>query len=465
MVDAIQAGIVTESTKQRLNELEATKNNLEASIAKEEIKAQKRELAEEYKRLEKKREETPFVETKKEITKQIDKIADEFDKLTYEEMKEFVKPESVEAEEIKEAEKIEEEKQILDSNETPQMEDIEEIDEKKEKVESDYEKWDRKQDEMAKDPNITIKSTINEIESIEPWIKWELEERYWEKWDKEESYSDSDIDSITDKLEKSLIERDKKFRKEQREKTKDMESSTITKEQQSQLDKAKTKEEKEKLLDKRRKEYIERNPIAEEYLKEAENHQNERQRRFDLIDKWRAISRRLMNKRHEEENRRREEQRRKIQEQKNAEEKSKRETYDLLWENETPQIDEKPQVVSSEKTPEWEKETKNEQVSKPQSKQLVDVSKDGTVNKEPMVWEYTSKEIQDRIDFLKQKRLDNWKKLYAQDLAELTTLQDLLPRQKERESRPEWTTELSDRQREILNSNNYGDVYTESKSD
>ena len=39
MVDAIQAGIVTESTKQRLSDLEAAKKNLEISIAKEEIKA------------------------------------------------------------------------------------------------------------------------------------------------------------------------------------------------------------------------------------------------------------------------------------------------------------------------------------------------------------------------------------------------------------------------------------------
>ncbi|MBR5772480.1 MAG: hypothetical protein IKY00_04615, partial [Clostridia bacterium] len=39
MVDAIQAGIVTESTKQRLTELESIKATLEASIAKEEIKS------------------------------------------------------------------------------------------------------------------------------------------------------------------------------------------------------------------------------------------------------------------------------------------------------------------------------------------------------------------------------------------------------------------------------------------
>jgi hypothetical protein len=90
---------------------------------------------------------------------------------------------------------------------------------------------------------------------------------------------------------------------------------------------------------------------------------------------------------------------------------------------------------------------------------LVDVSKDGTVNKEPGLWDYTTDQIQKRIDELKKKRQDNWKKLYAQDLSELRVLQDLLKRQIERENREEWSTELTDRQREILNSNNYGDQY------
>lgn len=90
---------------------------------------------------------------------------------------------------------------------------------------------------------------------------------------------------------------------------------------------------------------------------------------------------------------------------------------------------------------------------------LVDVSKDGTVNKEPGLWDYTTDQIQKRIDELKKKRQDNWKKLYAQDLSELRVLQDLLKRQKERENREEWSDELSERQREILNSNNYGDQY------
>lgn len=55
----------------------------------------------------------------------MDKISDEFDKLTYEEQGQFAKPKEVEAEEIKEAEKIEEQRRNLDENETPQKEDAE----------------------------------------------------------------------------------------------------------------------------------------------------------------------------------------------------------------------------------------------------------------------------------------------------------------------------------------------------
>lgn len=57
----------------------------------------------------------------------MDKISDEFDKLTYEEQGQFAKPKEVEAEEIKEAEKIEEERQNLDMNETPQIEEKTEV--------------------------------------------------------------------------------------------------------------------------------------------------------------------------------------------------------------------------------------------------------------------------------------------------------------------------------------------------
>lgn len=113
--------------RKRLSEEERTQLNQiieQANVeikAKEELKAQKTELANEYKALDKKRSETPYRETKKEITKQMDKISDEFDKLTYEEQGQFAKPKEVEAEEIKEAERIEEERQNLDMNETPQI--------------------------------------------------------------------------------------------------------------------------------------------------------------------------------------------------------------------------------------------------------------------------------------------------------------------------------------------------------
>jgi chromosome segregation ATPase len=112
---------LSEEEKTQLNQI-IDQANVEIQ-AKEELKAQKTELANEYKRLDKKRSETPYRETKKEITKQMDKISDEFDKLTYEEQGQFAKPKEVEAEEIKEAEKIEEERQNLDMNETPQIDE------------------------------------------------------------------------------------------------------------------------------------------------------------------------------------------------------------------------------------------------------------------------------------------------------------------------------------------------------
>jgi hypothetical protein len=116
----------TDKTRQRWEEEKTQLTQIieQANVeiqAKEELKAQKTELANKYKALEKKRSETPYRETKKEITKQMDKISDEFDKLTYEEQGQFAKPKEVEAEEIKEAEKIEEERQNLDQNETPQI--------------------------------------------------------------------------------------------------------------------------------------------------------------------------------------------------------------------------------------------------------------------------------------------------------------------------------------------------------
>jgi hypothetical protein len=110
---------LSEEEKTQLNQI-IEQANVEIQ-AKEELKAQKTELANEYKRLDKKRSETPYRENKREYTKQMDKISDEFDKLTYEEQGQFAKPKEVEAEEIKEAERIEEERQNLDQNETPQI--------------------------------------------------------------------------------------------------------------------------------------------------------------------------------------------------------------------------------------------------------------------------------------------------------------------------------------------------------
>ena len=723
---------LSEEEKTQLNQI-IEQANTEIQ-AKEELKAQKTELANEYKRLDKKRSETPYRETKKEITKQMDKISDEFDKLTYEEQGQFAKPKEVEAEEIKEAERIEEERQNLDMNETPQKAEPE-IKEQETKKESEWERsfWDEeytnrdnKIEEMSKDESVTIKDTINEIDEIVWWwIKDYQEKIYWEKRDKEESYTNDWAESFRNKVNDKIRERDKKFWEDQRSKTKDMESSKLTKEQEKQLEEAKTKEEKDALMNKWRKEYIERNPIAEEYLKEAEEHNKQFQKAMDAFDKISALTRRIRRKNAEKITRAYEERKKK-----RAEEE--RQNLDM---NETPQIDEIPQEVSPEKVVEWKKETKTDKLSmddlkwdapietknkvtdilndttdniveniqkwksvketsdkniywqevpkdiknrawewilknnkwelvpifhwsnskftieefdenravswlwwtngwfwmffairyeyaewawkfitdrkkwetnvmecysniknpilhpqyiveklsydpvtadtllmdyyrkvwrmdyldeihdfaesewyeslvdalwdkllmewdqwrnaefrwdtvkekqilqklwydsiifseenftiaifdpkknvkqtnqetgknkgwdkpeepttpkKPEPNKptwwtpLVDVAKDGTVNKEPGLWDYTTDQIQKRIDELKKKRLDNWKKLYAQDLSELRVLQDLLKRQIERENREEWSTELTDRQREILNSNNYGDQY------
>jgi len=592
--------------RKRLSEEERTQLNQiieQANVeiqAKEELKAQKTELANEYKALDKKRSETPYRENKREYTKQMDKISDEFDKLTYEEQGQFAKPKEVEAEEIKEAERIEEERQNLDMNETPQKAEPE-IKKQETKKESEWERsfWDEeytnrdnKIEEMSKDESITIKDTIKEVDEIVWWwIKDYQEKIYWEKRDKEESYTNDWAESFRNRVNDKIGERDRKFWEDQRSKTKDMESSKLTKEQEKQLEEAKTKEEKDALMNKWRKEYIERNPIAEKYLKEAEEHNKQFQKAMNALGKLDAITRRIRRKRREDIDKRWEEAKRKLREE-------KKKGIDLLDQNETPQITEpemkkevtiddieynkskNPDMLELEvykwrrgypikNTPwandnvtfytdnqtrasqfwpitkeiitipkdkvkiidsdgisfsskvdkdwnvikgrawdtednyvnynnkkareEWydaiiyrnitdigpkttsditakaddivllKKEPTTQKKPEPNNptwwSPLVDVSKDGTVNKEPGLWDYTTDQIQKRIDELKKKRQDNWKKLYAQDLSELRVLQDLLKRQIERENREEWSTELTDRQREILNSNNYGDEY------
>lgn len=112
-----------------------------------------------------------------------------------------------------------------------------------------------------------------------------------------------------------------------------MESSKLTKEQEKQLEEAKTKEEKEALMNKWRKEYIERNPIAEKYLKEAEEHNKQFEKAMNALGKLDAITRRIRRKRREDIDKRWEEAKRKLREEKKKE-------IDLLDQNETPQITE-----------------------------------------------------------------------------------------------------------------------------
>ena len=78
---------------------------------------------------------------------------------------------------------------------------------------------------------------------------------------------------------------------------------------------------------------------------------------------------------------------------------------------------------------------------------------------EPTVTDFPIETVKTRIDYLANKRSEKWK-LYAQEWTELKTLQDLYKRQVEYEAREEWESDLTDRQREILNSNDYGTTYS-----
>ena len=74
---------LSEEEKTQLNQI-IEQANVEIQ-AKKELKAQKTELANEYKALEKKRSETPYRENKRKYTKQMDKISKKFDKVEMEE--------------------------------------------------------------------------------------------------------------------------------------------------------------------------------------------------------------------------------------------------------------------------------------------------------------------------------------------------------------------------------------------
>lgn len=491
--------------------------------AKEELKAQKTELANEYKALDKKRSETPYRETKKEITKQMDKISDEFDKLTYEEQGQFAKPKEVEAEEIKEAEKIEEERQNLDMNETPQKED----------AELNKEPADIELDRYHENRKKQTQESIKELEEKIPKREKAKEEANGDmsKWN---IFDDSTLEQAKKRLED--LKKDRDFYKKNQETSSEKVVEFTTKNADGQ----------ELSIPKTREELKEKNKLTDEELDELEELQYGSDSLNDFLlkwEEWRYDSDRAkwviraLNKldNYEWTLRRWWSDRAFIP--KDAKEWEVYENKWVLFSSDRP-IEETSyanepiyfkihakKVWTKDKVMQWDKERdyvsvpwtqfridkiykengkeiiemterepkanryhnirlsdiygfkedkKNKGWDKPEEPTtpkkpepnkptwwtpLVDVSKDGTVNKEPGLWDYTTDQIQKRIDELKKKWQDNWKKLYAQDLSELRVLQDLLKRQIERENREEWSTELTDRQREILNSNNYGDEY------
>ena len=87
---------------------------------------QKKQLAEETKKLIDKRKNTKSREEKKELTKQIDKNEDAFEKLTYEEAGElYSKPKEVVEEEANEQAGKDEFNKAMNENETPQKTEAE----------------------------------------------------------------------------------------------------------------------------------------------------------------------------------------------------------------------------------------------------------------------------------------------------------------------------------------------------
>ena len=109
---------LSEEEKAQLNQI-IDQANVEIQ-AKEELKTQKTELANEYKALDEKREKTLSTEKRKEITKQMDEISKEFDKI---EMEEWEAEREVAKMEYEENMKIEKDVSEIE-NETPQIDEI-----------------------------------------------------------------------------------------------------------------------------------------------------------------------------------------------------------------------------------------------------------------------------------------------------------------------------------------------------
>ena len=113
-----------EAEKEALNKIIEVANEELSAI--QEKQNQKKELAQDYKELEAKRAATPYKETKKDITKKMDKISNEFDKLTEEEFADaYEKPKEVVEEEANEQAGKDEFNKAMNENETPQKTEAE----------------------------------------------------------------------------------------------------------------------------------------------------------------------------------------------------------------------------------------------------------------------------------------------------------------------------------------------------
>lgn len=577
---------LSEEEKTQLNQI-IEQANTEIQ-AKEELKAQKTELANEYKRLDKKRSETPYRETKKEITKQMDKISDEFDKLTYEEAWElFSKPKEVEEIEAKEQWEIQEFDKAMDENETPQDSVDEIINEEHYLVDTKkYNPWkvniaEREvKHENPEEKDIWTDSNWEEItfyhgtpngwfEEFDLWHRWESNDRAWPwdygrgmyftpyketaEWYAKHSKAGSNKPEIYEtklRMENPLrLDLFMKYQKARRElDKKDLERwyNLISKEHWENVDRLLkefwfTEELYDKydelisaiwdnrmdfdirtqwfdwIINENWKEVIipdtkqivvnkhySTNPTVEslEYNKSKdpskvelevykgvrwywiEDTPGDPNTTFYTNDKSRAdqyskkpdaekqtISLdsskvKIIDSKGIKRNQKVDENWNNIKWQTSKKwsdnyidynnRKATEEWYDAViyrgitdigpYVHKGAKIAESADDIVILKKEAPKKETpKTEETKKPEPNKptwwtpLVDVAKDGTVNKEPNVTDYTSKEIQARINYLKKKREDNWKKLFAQDLAELKTLQDLLKRRIERENREQGT--------------------------
>lgn len=409
--------------------------------AKEELKAQKTELANEYKRITERMKETPYKENKQKLQKQREEISDEFDKLTYEEQGQFAKPKEVEAEEIKEAEKIEEERQNLDMNETPQIDEIPQEVSPEKVVEW---KKETKTDKLSREERKQLNQINKEIEdSI--FYKWGTDAR-WSMTDREkieftntlepheEFYhaSDTNIKEWTFDLSKTKDDpnglwlavstsKDNPYGGKKHQYTINWKNMLIAKEW--------TTTSESNIRDISEILQIEPNAMWQ-YVPLAE---------LTSIIRWEVEA--------------------KFGEANNADIlKAFRDVtkydwvdtshgYTLLWNVdkingnakknkwwEEPEKPTTPKWPDKPKTPEPTTPKTPEPKNTPGSEPLVKIESDMSIYKEPIVWDFKTKEIFDRMEYIKNQAKEKWK-LYAKEATELKFLQDLYKRQIEWEWR------------------------------